>query len=89
MRKPMTIRIDTDLLEAAKAQARKENRTVTNYIETVLRRDLSLDESPEEVEVLAPSDVRQYRAVPKPGESKEETELAQRIFDKILDRSGH
>lgn len=89
MRKPMTIRIDTDLLKAAKAQARKENRTVTNYIETVLRRDLSLDASPEEVEVLAPADVRQYRAVPKPGESKEETELAQRIFDKILDRSGH
>ncbi len=88
MRKPMTIRIDTDVLEAAKTRARRENRTVTNYIETVLRRDLRMDAS-EEVEVYAPADVRQWRIVPKPGESKKKTELAERALKKILDRAGY
>ncbi len=89
MRKPMTIRIDTNVLEAAKTRAQQENRTVTNYIETVLRRDLMMADTSEEVEVYAPADVRQYRMVPKPGETKEQTELAERAFKKILDRTGY
>src|SRR5437667_7997065 len=80
MRKPMTIRIDTDVLEAAKTRARRENRTVTNYIETVLRRDLRMNETSEDVEVYAPADVRQYRVVPDPGETKEQTEIAERAL---------
>lgn len=42
MRQLMTIRIDPDVLSAARGRATDENRTLTNYIETVLRRDLGL-----------------------------------------------
>ncbi len=89
MRKPMTIRIDTDLLAATKARARRDNRTVTNYIETVLRRELGLMETPDEVEMYAPPDVRRYRAIAKPGETKREAALARRAFKKILDHAGY
>jgi hypothetical protein len=42
MRQLLTIRIDPDVLEAARGRAVDENRTLTNYIETVLRLDLGL-----------------------------------------------
>jgi hypothetical protein len=42
MRQSMTIRLDPSVIEAAKGRAQTENRTLTNYIETVLRRDLGL-----------------------------------------------
>lgn len=42
MRQLLTIRIDPDVLEAARDRAVDENRTLTNYIETVLRLDLGL-----------------------------------------------
>ena len=41
-RQLMTIRIDPAVLEAARGRATDENRTLTNYIETVLRKDLGL-----------------------------------------------
>jgi hypothetical protein len=40
MRQSMTIRIDQDLLNQAKACAVLENRTLTNYIETLILRDV-------------------------------------------------
>lgn len=42
MRQLLTIRIDPDVLDAARDRAVDENRTLTNYIETVLRLDLGL-----------------------------------------------
>jgi hypothetical protein len=41
MRQSMTIRLDQDLLNQAKAFAGAENRTLTNYIETLIKRDVS------------------------------------------------
>ncbi|NEU14678.1 hypothetical protein G3T14_21600 [Methylobacterium sp. BTF04] len=38
MKKPLALRIDPDLLVAARECARRDNRTLTNFIETVLRR---------------------------------------------------
>ena len=38
MKQPLAIRIDADLLAAARECARRDNRTLTNFIETVLRR---------------------------------------------------
>ena len=35
---PITIRMDASLLAAVRARADRENRTMTNYIETVLKR---------------------------------------------------
>jgi hypothetical protein len=37
MRKPITMRFDPDLLAKAKLKAAGENRTLTNFIETVVR----------------------------------------------------
>jgi hypothetical protein len=37
MKTAITVRLDPDLLEAIRQQARQENRTLTNLIETVLR----------------------------------------------------
>jgi len=38
MKKPLALRIDPVLLAAARECARRDNRTLTNFIETVLRR---------------------------------------------------
>ncbi|MCJ2080185.1 hypothetical protein [Methylobacterium sp. J-090] len=38
MKKPLAIRIDADLLANVRDCARHDNRTLTNFIETVLRR---------------------------------------------------
>ena len=37
----MTIRLALDVLEVAKIRARSENRTLTNYIETLIRKDIA------------------------------------------------
>ncbi len=51
MKHPITLRVDSDLLLAAKRCARVENRTLTNFVETVLRQhiataDSNLDQTP-------------------------------------------
>jgi len=38
MKTPVTVRIETQLLDEARRCASEENRTLTNFIETVLRR---------------------------------------------------
>lgn len=40
MKKPLAIRVDENLLLAARDCAVRENRTLTNFIETVLRRHI-------------------------------------------------
>jgi hypothetical protein len=40
---PITLRVDPALLAAARGQAQAENRTLTNYIETVLKERLDQD----------------------------------------------
>lgn len=37
LKKPLAIRIDADLLAATRACARRDNRSLTNFIETALR----------------------------------------------------
>jgi hypothetical protein len=39
-RKSLTMRFDPDLLVAARRCAAEENRTLTNFIETVVRREV-------------------------------------------------
>ena len=89
MRKSMTIRMDPEVLAAARSRARSDNRTVTNYIETVLRRDLNLPQSDDTVEIWAPDDIRQYEIVREPGESGERYEARKRLFSAILDKGGY
>jgi hypothetical protein len=89
MRRSLTIKIEEKVLNSANARAQQDNRSVTEYIEELIRRDLNIPDSTEEVEVFAPKNARDFRAVPLPGETKEETELADQAFQAILDRAGH
>ena len=57
MRKPITMRFDLDLLSQARLQAVRENRTLTNFIETAVRQrmaDLSLVKDPSNTAVPSP-----------------------------------
>jgi predicted HicB family RNase H-like nuclease len=42
---PVTVRLNPDLLEKVRASAAKDNRSLTNYIETALRQRVSADSS--------------------------------------------
>jgi len=62
MRKPITMRFDTDLLALAKLKAVCENRTLTNFIETVVRErvtDVTL--------TIDTSDASTAKSLPMPG----------------------
>lgn len=41
MKTPITVRVESGLLDAARRCAAVENRTLTNFIETVLRRRIA------------------------------------------------
>jgi predicted HicB family RNase H-like nuclease len=46
MKKPVTMRIDPELLSKAQEAARRDNRSLTNLVETILRRHVeNIDES--------------------------------------------
>ncbi len=84
----MTIRMDPDVLEAAKRRARSENRTLTNYVETVLRRELRLTFEDASLDVIAPPDIRSYEPAPLPGESAKKRRLRRKLHAAILDKGG-
>jgi hypothetical protein len=88
MRQPLTVRLDPDVVMAAKAKASRSNRTLTNYIETLMKRDLSLSGTAF-IDVAAPSDIREYEAVPLPGETGEERARRDALFHAILDDTGY
>lgn len=44
MRTAITLRLDATLLEAARAEARRDSRTLTNFIEVSLRKRLGMTE---------------------------------------------
>ena len=54
MRKTITMRFDPDLLAKARQQAARENRTLTNFIETVVRQRVA-DPGPAACPVDAPA----------------------------------
>ena len=58
MRKPITMRFDPHLLCQARLQAVRENRTLTNFIETAVRQrmaDVSLVKDPSDAAAPKPS----------------------------------
>ena len=86
MRETLTLRLDPNVIKAAKRKAQADNRTLTNYIETLMIRDLQSGSS---LQVIAPPDIRSYEAVPLPGETKAERKFRDALFHAILDQSGH
>ncbi len=87
MRKSITMRIDPDVLKAARRKAAGDNRTLTNYVETLVRRDL-LAGTPF-LEVIAPPDIRQWVPAPVPGETKAERKRREALFRAVLDAAGY
>ena len=51
MRQSMTIRLDKEILEGAKVFATKDNRSLTNYIETLIRKDIQTNQKNDEQEI--------------------------------------
>jgi hypothetical protein len=45
MRHSMTVRLDQGVLDVARLRARAENRTLTNYIETLIKTDIAANRS--------------------------------------------
>jgi hypothetical protein len=89
MRKSMTIRLDPVVLEEGRKRASAQNRTLTNYIETLMRQDMRLGESEATVEVIAPADIRKYEPTPLQGESPKRYAFRKRLFEAILDEGGY
>jgi hypothetical protein len=84
MRESMTIRLDPGVVAAAKRRAQRENRTLTNYIETVLRRDLRLTEDDRTLSVIAPADIRDYAPVKVGGESERRRRFRRELHRALL-----
>jgi len=89
MRQSVTMRIDPDVLQAAKSKATSDNRTLTNYVETLIRRDLQMGADEPTLEVIAPADIRNFVPVPLPGETEEERQRRQDLVAAVLDAGGY
>jgi hypothetical protein len=88
MRQSVTMRLDPDVLKAARDKAAEDNRTLTNYVETLLRRDLQATSSEVALNVIAPADVRDFRSASVPGEPEEKRQRRADIVSAVLDASG-
>ena len=55
MKTPITLRLDTPILEAARAEARRDSRTLTNFIEATLRKRLGMTQQERAVSVFEES----------------------------------
>ncbi len=89
MRQSITMRLDEDVLKAAKVKASGDNRTLTNYIETLVRRDLKMKIADPTLTVIAPDDIRDSVAVPMPGETEEARKRRDDIFFAVLEAGGY
>ena len=64
MRQSITMRLDPEILNAARIKASDDNRTLTNYIETLMRKDLQIKVLEPTIEVIAPPDIRNSVPIP-------------------------
>jgi hypothetical protein len=83
------MRLDPKVLKAARSKASRDNRTLTNYVETLLRKDLQMGAGEPALEVIAPEDIRKSVAVPMPGETDEERKRREDVFRAVLDAGGY
>lgn len=89
MRQSVTMRFDPEVLMAAKRKAVDDHRTLTNYIEMLVRRDLQLNVAEPALEVIAPADIRNSSAVPVPDETEDERKRRDDVFFAVLDAVGY
>ncbi len=85
MRKSITMRLDPSILSAAKLRAKANNRTLTNYVETLLMRDLADYDENTKVTVFAPEGIPDhYEVVRDPGESDAPYAEGKELIDTIM-----
>lgn len=89
MRQSVTMRFDPEVLMAARGKAVGDNRTLTNYIETLMRRDLRMGSVEPALEVIAPPNIRASTAVPLIDETEEERKRRDDLFFAVLDAGGY
>ncbi len=89
MRQSVTMRLDPDVLKAARGKATRDNRTLTNYIETLMRRDLEMGAMEPVLEVIAPADIRKSQAVPLADETDEQRQRRDEVFFAVIDAGGY
>ncbi len=89
MRESVTMRLDPKILKKARQKAVRDNRSLPNYIETLMRRDLGISEEPFQIEVIAPPDIRQYEPIREDWETDEEFEAHKRLMNAILTAGGY
>jgi hypothetical protein len=87
MRQSVTIRLDPKILEVAKSKADSDHRSLTNYIELLLKRDAEGSGQPE-LTVFASEDVRDFKSVRFPEDTEHEFNRRSAVFDAVLDNSG-
>ena len=87
MRRSVTMRIDEDVLDAARDKAMNDNRTLTNYVETLVRKDLRLKSAETRIELIAPKHIRKSSAIPLPGETVNDRKRRDELFLAVVDAS--
>jgi hypothetical protein len=87
MRRSVTMRFDEDVLDAARGKAMNDNRTLTNYVETLVRKDLHLKGAESQIELIAPKNIRKSTAIPLPGETASERKRRNELFLAVVDAS--
>ena len=89
MRKSIPLRVDPVLLRAAKTRAQAEHKTLDEYVETALRRQLGRKPI---VTVTVPKQlrktIRKSKLVPRQGATRAERKQDKEIFEWLLDSAG-
>ena len=93
MRKSMPLNVDPVLLREARKRAKAENRTLDEYVETALRRDLARKPRKARKPMIElrgpiPPDIRKAKPVPLKGETKKQRAAREKLFHTILDLGG-
>ena len=83
MRKSMPLKVDPVLLREARKRAKAENRTLDEYVETALRRDLARKPRKARKPMIA-----LRGPVPLKGETKKQRAAREKLFHTILDLGG-
>jgi hypothetical protein len=93
MRKPMALRVDPVLLREVRKRAKAEKRTLSEYVETVLRRDLARTPRKTKKPMIElrgpiPEDVRDWKSTRIPGEPARKRKEREKLVQAILDLGG-
>ncbi len=93
MRKSMPLRVDPVLLREARKRAKAENRTLAEYVEKVLRRDLARKPRKARKPMIElrgpiPADIRKWKSMRIPGELERKRKAREKLVHTILDLGG-